>query len=479
MMMLDSQVFREDVRRVFTWFLCLVVSLACFACDDILDVEDPKDRIPVGLIFEDDNTAISAVTGIYATMVGLESFSSGGVTSVTSVAGLSADELADSNPGGGSLDEFYRNELRPPNVTIKVIWSSAYKVIYQTNSILEALNGVNSVSQSVKEQLMGEVLFARAFVYFNLVNLYGEIPLLLETDYRSNTRAPRSPVDAIYEQIVADLQRSVSLLKDAYPSNGRVRPNKATAASFLARVYLFRGNWVNAQTYSSMVIEDSRYVLPPLAEAFLVSSTEAIWQLQNANPFNNTWEGNLFVLDSYPQSVELTDQLYNAFEEGDLRKDQWVGVFNPGDRDVYYPNKYKVKYGGPASQPPVEVTEYSVVFRLAEQYLIRAEARCRQNNLSGAIADVDSVRARAGLPLISDTNPGIGTDDLLAGILSERRIELFSEWGHRWFDLKRLDKADEVLGALKQSWESTDVLYPIPQSEFSLNPGLGDQNHGY
>ena len=119
-----------------------------------------------------------------------------------------------------------------------------------------------------------------------------------------------------------------------------------------------------------------------------------------------------------------------------------------------------------------------MVLRLAEQYLIRAEARAQMMNLSGAIEDVDKLRQRAGLPLIQDTEPGISREGLLAAIAKERKFELMVEWGHRWLDLKRTGTTETILRPTKLDWQQTDELYPIPQSERLLNPALS-QNPGY
>jgi len=97
----------------------------------------------------------------------------------------------------------------------------------------------------------------------------------------------------------------------------------------------------------------------------------------------------------------------------------------------------------------------------------------------GAVADIDEIRQRAGLPLISETNPGIGQAQLLDAIFHERRVELFTEWGHRWFDLKRTGRASSILQGLKPGWKDTDILLPIPESELLLNPNLNPQNPGY
>jgi hypothetical protein len=115
-----------------------------------------------------------------------------------------------------------------------------------------------------------------------------------------------------------------------------------------------------------------------------------------------------------------------------------------------------------------------MVLRLAEQYLIRAEARTNMGDINGAQLDLDSLRARAGLPPTSATN----ATELQAAIAHERRVELCFEWGHRWFDLKRTGKADSVLAAEKPGWRNVDTLYPIPLSQLQANTSL-TQNNGY
>jgi hypothetical protein len=120
-----------------------------------------------------------------------------------------------------------------------------------------------------------------------------------------------------------------------------------------------------------------------------------------------------------------------------------------------------------------------MVLRLAEMYLIRAEARLLQDKFSGAISDVDVIRQRAGLPRIQDTNPGISKSELMLAIERERRIEFLAEWGHRWLDLRRWKRAEAVLAPVKTGWSNDDQLYPIPSSELSKNVNLQPQNDGY
>jgi len=122
-----------------------------------------------------------------------------------------------------------------------------------------------------------------------------------------------------------------------------------------------------------------------------------------------------------------------------------------------------------------ESLEYSILFRLAEQYLIRAEARAQLGNSIGSQNDLNLIRSRAGLPDISVNT----REELLIAILHERFVEFFTEQGHRWFDLKRMDKAKEVLSPLKNNWKDTDILLPLPEMELELNPSLKPQNSGY
>lgn len=198
----------------------------------------------------------------------------------------------------------------------------------------------------------------------------------------------------------------------------------------------------------------------------------------------NTYEGAYFILTAKPQlnninSSTLSPQLLAAFEATDQRKTSWIGKFTDATVtpkiDYYYPYKYQVASSA-------TITEYSTVLRLSEQYLIRAEARALQDNLSGAIDDIDVIRKRAGLLLIKNTNPTISKPDLLSAILKERQTELFCEYGHRWLDLKRTGKVDEVMKIVTPiklgAWDTNFQLFPIPQKDRDNDNQL-TQNLGY
>jgi hypothetical protein len=391
------------------------------------------------------------------------------------LAGRSADDFI--NHSNSQTAEFSSNNVTDNNTNLRSnLWSEAYRYIYFANAILEGLEQSQGVTASVKQQLKGEALFVRAFCYFYLVNLFGEVPLLTGTDFRTNSETPRSPSTDVYDQIVNDLAIAKDLLAGDYSfsANQRTRPNRWAATALLSRAHLFRSEWSKAEEEASEIIDNTLFALEEnLSSVFLKNSKEAIWQLIPHEGTINTREGALFILTATPTEVSLSNSLLQSFEINDLRNAQWVSSIDVSGNTYYYPYKYKIKSG-------TTINEYSMVLRLAEQYLIRAEARAQLDDVEGAIGDLDRIRQRAGLPLYQDTQPGMSKAEVLSAIEQERRIELFSEWGHRWLDLKRTGKADEVLGLEKGSdWQPTDVLYPIPFSEIQNNRNLLPQNPGY
>ncbi|RZM21790.1 MAG: RagB/SusD family nutrient uptake outer membrane protein [Pedobacter sp.] len=443
--------------------LALIISQT--ACKKYLDIGVPRESLIHSEIFRNNDIATAAVTGIYQNMLN-NNYASGGSNSITALCGLSADEFLCHHV---SYTEFSENQLTPFNGNLSSsLYLAPYRHIYAANSILEGLSGSTGVTPDMKMQLEGEALFIRAFAYFNLTNLFGEVPLQLTSDYRITQLASKSSVAAIYGQIIADLVRAESCLPDNYISNERVRPNKGAVQALLARVYLYRKDWANAERYASLVIGKSNlYRLVGLNEVFLKNSSETIWQLM-PNTATNTSEGLLFILVSAPTFATLNPSfINNAFEPNDRRRTSWIGSY-AGHSFAF---KYKVRSSA-------TVTEYSMVMRLAEQYLIRAEARAHQNLLGLAAQDLDIIRARANLALIKDTNPSIEKTALLDAVMRERRCELFAEWGHRWFDLKRTGSASIQLGPTKPQWQPTDELYPIPQTEIDRNKNI-TQNAGY
>ncbi|MGM0934584.1 MAG: RagB/SusD family nutrient uptake outer membrane protein [Bacteroidota bacterium] len=462
-----------DFRPVlFLLIICCITS-----CEELVEIDAPNHQITSEVVFNDEQTARSAMQGIYNELFNT-SFSSGGTSSVSVISGLSADELQSLRPTDRSYMDFYENEIQPTNSRNLNLWSSTYKMIYMTNALLEGISNSEVIEESTLIQLEGEAKFVRAFTYFYLVNLYGEVPLILTKDYRENSLAQSSTKEELYEQIINDLEDAIELLPLSYKSEDRVNVNQSVAKSLLARVHIYLKNWEEAEILSTQVISqtDTYEILDDLNQVFLANSREAIWQISplgRGGSLTQPREGSTFIFHPFISSlthVALTENLVNSFETEDLRQSHWIGFHNRSGN--YYAHKYKDR------NSTDNLTEYSMVIRLSELYLIRAEARLKQENLSGAIADLDVIKARAGLSTIAESRPEIEETELMDEIMEERRNELFTEWGHRWLDLKRTEKANEVLGSLKPDWEATDVLYPIPAEERMKNPNL-NQNPGY
>jgi len=458
--------------------MIIFLAASLISCEDFVEVETPNDKLIRTQVFEDDATAKSAMVGIY-NQLRLAAFSNGSRSSVTLLSGLSADNIRNINTTNFTRMEFEQNELLPNNPNNLDIWSSAYNMIYMTNSLLEGLENSEKITAELKTHMEGEARFVRAFTYFYLVNLYGDVPLVLTADYSVNELISRNTETEIYEQIIYDLNESTNLLSADYPNGERTIVNKYASTALLARVYLYLEDYEKAEELSNQVIlANSTYeILDNLDEVFLANSKEAIWQISpigSGGQVSHTNEGSLFIIDpifSFLASIQLQDEFVNSFTDQDKRFTDWVG-YHPG-KDAFFAYKYKI---GNSSEFPIK--EYSMVLRLAEQYLIRAEARAKQGQISEAIDDIDIIRGRAGLELLADIHPTITQEELLNEILEERRKELFAEWGHRWLDLKRTGKATEILGENNAFWENTDVLYPIPSEERMKNPNLS-QNNGY
>lgn len=477
-----------EIERLLQTTMIFVVFLAVCSCKKLVEVSAPATSITSTTVFNNDALAIAAITNVYSrtselnTNLGNEGFSS-----ISLFGGLSSDEITLFDSNNGPFYQYYTNNLTS-GPTVTNLWQTIYPIISIANSGIEGLKASDNISKPVKQQLLGEVLFIRAFCYFYLVNLYGDVPLIVSTDYKVNSVVPRTAKSEIYKQIIGDLKEAEELLSDSYldgtllnATTERVRPTKWAAEALLARVCLYNENWTDAEEQASIVINNtSLFQLVSLNDVFLKNSLATIWSLQPVGTTvnSNTGEGKLFILpdvgpDNYLYPVYLSNNVIESFELGDQRLAKWVGSVTVGNETYYYPYKYKI---GRVNSSTTE--EYIMVLRLAELYLIRAEARAHDNNLSGAAEDLNSIRARAGLPNTTASTQS----ELLSAIMHERQVELFTEWGHRWLDLKRTGEADATMSVISPikggSWETTDQLWPIPQSELNTNPNLV-QNPGY
>jgi hypothetical protein len=456
-------------RLLIKVLFCCILFLS--ACDDFVDVDLPSSQLTANAVFQDKATANAAMVSIYAKMRD-SGLLSGNLSGLSNQMGNYADELVYYGDVSGTTRNFYNNTILASNLEISNWWNSSYNQIYAANAIIEGVNASTALIDADKKQFTGEALFVRSLLHFYLLNLYGDVPYITTTNYEQNKVTRRMPTSELYTHIIDDLELAVSLLPEAYISSDRVRPNKSVAMALLARVYLFKGMWAEAANAASYLINNT--VMYPwetnLDNIFLKDSSTTIWQFIPRTDGQNTQEGETFIFTSGPPSLmALSEQLINVFELGDQRKDHWVASVTNGTDTWYHANKYKEKSNTSSSM------EYSIVFRLAEQYLIRSEARAQQGDLIGAKEDLDKIRNTAGLA----GTTAISQQDILTAVLQERKVEFFTELGHRFFDLKRTNRLDEVLLPIKAGWNTTDSLLPLPESELSLNPNLNPQNSGY
>ncbi len=446
-----------------------ILLLLLTGCEKDLEPGLPSSQLIGEAIFDDTATVDAALTSIYS---GLRDNSTveGTPSGATVLMGLYADELDYYRADAQTDAAFFNHTVLPSNGAVDGFWNNNYALIYQSNAILEGLEE-GGLTMEEKGPFMGEAYFLRAYLHFYLSQLYGEIPYIVSTDYTQNSSPSRMPLPEIYELIEQDLLQAKELLAVSDASGEHIRATKGAASALLARCYLYTQQWEKAKTESTAVIEGGVYVWQPeLDQVFLRESPSIIWQLKPEFEGAATKAGEIFVFENGPPPLyALTDLFISNFESGDLRKGIWTRAISDGTDTWYHAFKYKQNTALGSS------SEYSVLFRLAEVYLIRAETLVRLGNIEAAKNDINKIRQRAGL----DGTKANSVDALLEELVLQRKYELFTEQGHRWFDLKRLQLANEILGPVKPNWNPTDVLLPLPQQELILNPSLQPQNPGY
>ncbi len=481
---------QKSYSRLIVLASLYFLTVCLTSCRKQLEVDAPPYTTNTEIVFSTDQSAASALTGIYA------NFSKGTLWTISYLSGLSADELTlDQSITNTTLQAFYQNALTSRLVNQSDIWGVLYPNIFYANAAIDGLTKSTTLTPSVKQQLLGEAEFIRAFCYFYLVNLYGDVPLILTTDYKQNETAGRTAKETVWKQIITDLSEAKGLLGNDYKDGSaakttteRVRPNKWVATALLARAYLYTGDYVNAEIQATAIIENTQFSLPPLNSSFLKASSEAIWQWQPVGFNLNSSDGMFFIIPAQGPStshpVYLSDTLLSAFEPGDMRDSSWVAQVIVGGKTYNYPYKYKI------GTTQTTINEYTMVLRLGEQYLIRAEARINQpGKTSAGLDDLNTLRTRARavsnqqvpnpLPPLPTT---LNQNEAMKALIHERQVELFTEWGNRWFDIKRMGVVDNIMSGITPLkggiWNTNSQLYPIFLDELGKDPNL-KQNEGY
>ena len=338
------------------------------------------------------------------------------------------------------------------------------------NNVIVKLPGIGDMSETDKENAYGECYFLRGLHHFNLVRLWGAVPVKLNptTGNLSDLQVARDPVEAVYNQVITDLTMAEKSLPVA---NATGRATQAAAKALLAKVYLTRYNMLknNADLDSALLranqlISDPTFTLLTDFNTLFTpnANRESIFEITFNAQDNNTLAVYYFTkLLSGRYEFAPTDTLINSFEAGDLRKNVSIRFDSAGSPYGY---KYRDMTTG---------TDRVYVFRLAEIFLIRAEINIyKQGSASDIQADINKIRNRAGLA----NTAAVNYPSLMLALENERRHEFIFE-GQRWFGLIRTDRAIVVLPNVKSR---DQYLFPIPLAELeaNTNPGMY-QNPGY
>ncbi len=483
----------KNINRI-RLFILGMMAVFFASCENYLDVPLPSDSLFIDSGFANDKAVAATVNGVMSQMTQGRYFE--GTNGVGHLTGLYTDELTNNTTTTIYLP-YYQNALTGTQSGAPAFWNNLYKVIYYDNLVIEGIQS-STAALTYKNQWLGEAYFLRAFNLFYLTNLYGDIPLPLTNDYTINNSLSRKPQSDVYTQIIGDLKSAQSLLPAGFKNGSglttaeRVRPGNAAATALLARVYLYTGDWANAELEATKVISQTSLFSLPVAlnTVFLANSQETIWSLVTAST-NFVGDYTSYLLgvpgitataSTLPNTINayLTPRQVASFETAlDKRFVNWVQtVVIPlplstpaANRTYYLPGKYR---------SGVHNIEHVMLLRLAEQYLIRAEARAQLNNIGGAQADLNAIRTRAGLANTSASTQAA----LLTAIVRERRNELFAEEGHRFFDLKRTGLLNSVMtieAPLKiggATWNTNFSKWPISSTEIEANPNL-IQTPGY
>ena len=306
------------IRNLINIMLFLLVLQLFGSCKKFIEAPPPTNFLAPSQVFADSAGATAAITGVYINMWDLgntPAFGNGGIDIYT---GTSSDEMTGTSTVSFT-QELNLNTISSTNSYVSTLWTTAYNYIYGANACIAGVINDSALSPTVRARVMGEAKFVRAWLHFNLVNLFGPVPLILSTDFNLTAVQPRTSVDSVYAQIFADLLSADSLLANDPAPISNIRPNRYTVNALLARVSLYRGKWADAAAYATVAIGGNYSLLSNLDAVFLTGSQEAIWQMPaphaGYNTLVGTVDGALYTGSTYLQYL-AAPQILAAFETG-------------------------------------------------------------------------------------------------------------------------------------------------------------------
>lgn len=470
------------MKKIF--YLIALAAIGVFSsCNDFLTA-DLKGDYTSENYYSSPEAATMAVTGIYNSLYGSTLWIFGDVASDDAVKGGNAGDQADIN----GINDFTATS---DNGIINNYWQSTYETIARANNAIFYIGSMN-FDATLRNRLIGEAKFLRAFSYFNLVNIYGKVPLKLQPQLTAETvNVGLSEVTAIYTQIEKDLTEAIAVLPAAY-STEKGRATQGAAYGLLAKVSLYQKKYTeclkNIQALENLNKYDLVKNYANLFKAGAEDSVEVIFGTRFVNSVEVSLGNNLSVW--FAPSIEggyyfnaPTQNYVDAFNEktidgnDDPRLDASIGR----DGKPWFNNTtfssawseatgYLVKKYNEDTRPGVAKDQSTIPYnymRYADILLMKAEA-LNESGGQGAALEVNKVRSRAGLAATTAT-----TQEAIRKVIqNERRKELGFEF-HRFFDLMRWGKAtaEAALGS-DLKWTEPRFYFPLPQSELDTNKAL-------
>jgi hypothetical protein len=434
--------------------ICILFTL--ISCD-VLDVE-PQSSIEASEAFKTKKDIDKGILGAYASFQSLSYYG----RTFQLFSDLSADNLSHPLAATAAVyAEVNNNNILPENGSVSGIWSLAYDGINVANNVILKVPTIEGMTIEEQDKALAELYFVRALNHFNLLNYFGGVPIkLTPTIGVDNLDAPRNTVGEVYAQIIDDLTFAADKLST---SSNKTRASKFAAKALLARVYLYQKNYPQAIAMATDVINNGDYsLLNNYSDVFTDESSESIFEI-----FFSQLERNRIAEYNFPTSlngrreVEPSADLVSSYQTGDARFNASLAFAGT--------SAYAIKYDDLSLG-----ADNVIVLRLADMYLIRAEAAANLPTVNDQAVrdDINKIRNRANLGSTSETS----IPKLVRIIEDERRFEFAFE-GHRWFDLVRTNRAINVLPNVKSI---NQTLFPIPLDEILTNndPGMV-QNPGY
>lgn len=353
---------------------------------------------------------------------------------------------------GGNVLAFIKNIMRTDYSLVRQDWNGYFRALYQVNNVLQILEKMPDSEKKIR--VAGVAHFLRGYIYYNLTTRWGDVPLIKASTSELVSRTAQAEVwQFIEEELLAAITQAPSFTTDL---NGDYYFASGEAAqALMARVKLAQGKKSEAAEYAEKLITSGLFQLDRFEKIFRKQDNkEVIFAFENLTEESSITLSTLFYTYSHPVKgsyvYKPTDEVMNMYEAGDNRRAMSIDTYTNLDVINKYPS-------GQAGTDPV------IIVRLAEMYLISAEAQ----GLAG-LNRLNELRAARNLPALNIVNEG----EYEQAVALERRRELLAE-GFRWYDLVRTGKAVDALGI-----EPFRQKFPIPDYERLVNENLG-QNDGY